>query len=387
MLAGSSAPPAAEQRPDAPVDSRLRVVARVAGLVAVVGTAACAGVGGGAVPVAQPATEEPASGQWTIRTRDHVDLWLHGFAILQTDSTRVPFFRRGYRDSVLAQRGRANVTTLIDANRDRLAARFIAFPNLVSAQFIPLYFATWEETRQSAELFLRAEGDERAAGDQRSQQIIRLFAGYFPTYPDREWLRLFVQGLEEERVEFFQQYWEEQQRRRSAARTTVDSLWRNGYRQRFARFLNNSGADRGTIVLSLPLDGEGRTLDLGQRNRIVAVNFPDDPDEAREALYTIAHEVVSSVTSVAIDDNLSPAEKRAGGADRYASAALVRGGLMLLERAAPELADGYARYYLSAARVPFSTGNAKAALAAAFRLPDSIRDAVQRQIDIVLGGI
>ncbi|HEX6050372.1 MAG TPA: hypothetical protein VFZ21_13915 [Gemmatimonadaceae bacterium] len=322
-----------------------------------------------------------------MRTRDHVDLWLHGFAVLQVDSTRVPFFRRGYRDSVLARRQRANVATLIDANRERLAERFIAFPNLVSAQFIPLYFGTWEETRQSAEMFLRAEGDERAAGDLRSQQIIRLFAGYFPTYPDREWLRLFVQAVEDERVKFFQQYWEEQQRQRSAARATVDSLWRDRYRQRFARFLNNSGADRGTIVLSLPLDGEGRTLDLGQRTRVVAVNFPDDPDQAPEALYTFAHEVVSSVTSIAIDDNLSPAEKRAGGAVRYASAALVRGGLMLLERAAPELADGYARYYLSAARVPHSTGNAKTALAAAFPLPDSIRDAIQRQIDIVLGGI
>ena len=367
--------------------TRLRFVAPVAALIANTGLSGCTGFGTG-VPVSEPPpAQQSGAGQWTVATRDHVDLWLHSFALLQADSTRVPFFRRGYRDSVLAHRRRANVTTLLDVNRERLAARFLAFPNLVSAHFIPLYFASWEETRRSAELFLRTEGDDRAAGDLRSQQIVRLFAGYFPTQPDREWLRQFLQAVEEERVRFFSSYWQEEQRYRATVRTTVDSLWRNGYRQRFARFLNNSGAERGTIVLSLALDGEGRTLDLGQRTRIVAVSFPERADNAREALYTFAHEMVASVTTIAIDDNLSPAEKRAGAADRYASTALVRGGAMLLQRAAPELADGYARYYLRSARVPFSTGDAMAALATAFPLPEPIRDAIQRQIDIVLGGI
>jgi hypothetical protein len=187
-------------------------------------------------------------------------------------------------------------------------------------------------------------------------------------------------------VKFFAAYWRERVQQRSGVRASVDSLWRTSYRQRFARFLNNSGADRGTILLSLPLDGEGRTLDIGSRTRLVTVNFPDTPDNAREALFTFVHEVVSSVTSIAIEDNTSPAEKRSGLGDRYASTALVRGGAMLMQRVAPELADGYARYYLRSARVPF-TGDAMAALAAAFPLPDPIRDAIQRQIDVVLGGI
>jgi hypothetical protein len=350
---------------------------------------ACTGFGGNPVPVSQPAggQQQPTAGQWTVDAREHVDLWLHAFALLQNDSSKVPFFRRGYVDSVLAQRKRANVTSMLDVNRDRLAGRFLAFPNLVSAQFIPLYFATWEETRQSAELFLRANGDERSAGDLRSQQIIRLFAGYFPTQPDREWLRLFVQAVDEERTKFFSSYWRAQMLARSAARSSVDSMWRNGYRQKLARFLNNSGSDRGTILLSLPLNGEGRTLDVGQRTRLVAVNFPESSGDAREALFTFAHEVVSSVTSIAIDDNTSPADKRNGVSDRYASPALVRGGAMLLQRVAPELADGYARYYLRAARVQFTSGDAMAALATAFPLPDSIRDGIQRQIDVVLGGI
>jgi hypothetical protein len=353
----------------------------------VIALSACTGLGGNPVPVQQPAPAQPgALGQWTVDSREHVDLWLHSFALLQSDSNRVPFFRRAYRDSVLAARKRAHVVSMIDANRDKLAARFLAFPNLVSAQFIPLYFGTWEETRQNIELFLRAQGDANQAGDLRSQQIIQLFAGYFPTAPDREWLRLFVQAVDDERLKFFSAYYREQQTRRVGVRAAVDSIWRAGYRQKFARFLTNSGAERGTILLSLPLDGEGRTLDLGQRNRLVAVNYPGAPADAREALFTLAHEVVSSVTSIAIDDNTSPAEKRNGTSDRYASAALVRGGAMLLQRVAPELADSYARYYLAAGRVSF-TGDAMAALARAFPLPDAIRDGIQRQLDVVLGGI
>jgi len=357
--------------------------------IALAAAAGCTGLGGNPVPVSQPAPtqQQPASGQWTVDSREHVDLWLHAFALLQADSTRVPFFRRGYRDSVVAERKRANVMSMIDVNRDRLSARFLAFPNLVSAQFIPLYFGTWEETRQSAELFLRTNGNPGAAGDLRSQQIIQLFSGYFPTQPDREWLRLFIQAVDDERLKFFSSYWRAQQTKRSGVRAAVDSLWRTTYRQRFARFLNNSGADRGTILLSLPLDGEGRTLDVGSRTRLVAVNYPETPADAREALYTFAHEVVSSVTTLAIDDNLSPAEKRSGAADRYASAALVRGGAMLVQRAAPELADGYARYYLRSARVSFASGDGMAALATAFPLPDAIRDGIQRQIDVVMGGI
>ena len=349
----------------------------------------CTGFGGNPVPVSQPtpATPQATAGQWTVESREHVDLWLHSFALLQEDSSRVPFFRRGYRDSVLAQRKRANVTSMIDVNRDKLAARFVAFPNLVSAQFIPLYFGTWEETRQSADIFLRTAGDERQAGDLRSQQIIRLFAGYFPTGPDREWLRLFVQAVDDERTKFFAAYWRSEQTARAAAKGSVDSLWRNVYRQKFARYLNNSGSDRGTILLSVPLNGEGRTLDIGQRTRLVTVNYPTTSADAREAMYTFAHEVVSSVTSIAIDDNTSPAEKRNGVGDRYASAALVRGGALLLQRLAPELVDGYYRYYLRSARFAVPTGDAAVAFAAAFPLPDSIREAIQRQVDVVLGGI
>jgi hypothetical protein len=71
---------------------------------------------------------------------------------------------------------------------------------------------------------------------------------------------------------------------------------------------------------------------------------------------------------VAVADNTTPTEKRQGLADSYSSAAAVRGGAMLIKRVAPELLAGYQRYYLQAANVPRSDGDAEAALARAYRL-------------------
>ena len=44
---------------------------------------------------------------WPIKTREHVDLWLHGFAMLSVDTTKVPYFRRGYRDELTVQKNGA----------------------------------------------------------------------------------------------------------------------------------------------------------------------------------------------------------------------------------------------------------------------------------------
>lgn len=63
-----------------------------------------------------------------MRVREHVDLWLHGFAMLHQDSSLVPYFRPGYRERLMGERQRANATTLLDAHGDRLRQRLAANP-------------------------------------------------------------------------------------------------------------------------------------------------------------------------------------------------------------------------------------------------------------------
>jgi hypothetical protein len=354
---------------------------------------ACATVGTQApadIPTGQTATPgPPATAGWAIRTRPHVDLWLHGYALLQRDTARIPFFRRGYRDRMLTERRRLGVTTALDLNVERLTQRLTTNPALVNGQFLPLYFESFEEMRRAADLFVRVEGEPRAAGSQEGAYYVALLAAAFPSPADREWLRLFTQSLSEENDRFYRQYWTSAHRTRAGALAGVERLWADTYGRRFERFLTNTQQTRGEILLSLPLNGEGRTLPAsGGRPALVAVQFPDDADEAVEALYVFAHEVVIPVVSTAIADNVTPAEQRSGVADRYASHGAVRVGALLLERVAPELAQGYMRYYLRAAGSAVgATGDPRSAFLTAFPLPELIVGAATRQLEVVLGGI
>jgi hypothetical protein len=90
--------------------------------------------------------------------------------------------------------------------------------------------------------------------------------------------------------------------------------------------------------------------------------------------------------STAVNDNTTPTEQRAGVSARYITAGTVRAGAMLLEKVARELVPGYTRYYLTQAGVS-STGDVNSRLVSTFPLPDAIRQAIERQLDVVLGGI
>jgi hypothetical protein len=87
-----------------------------------------------------------------------------------------------------------------------------------------------------------------------------------------------------------------------------------------------------------------------------------------------------------VTDNITPEQRRTGVGERYQSSAAVRGGALLLERAAPELLDGYMRYYLNSVNRP-AGANLQSTFTTTFALPDTIRDALSRQLDVVLGGI
>ena len=382
-LLDSSAQPVVPARP-----ARFAMLA--AGAAASMLLAACAG---SAPAETAPAPASPSgvvtntSAPWPVKTREHLDLWLHGFAMLQQDTTRIPLFRRGYRDGMVVEKNRRGITTLLDQNRDKLTPRFAANRNLAGAQFVALYFGTWEELQRAITLFLEANGDPGRARDPQQQAVIAFLAGSFNTPADRQWLSLFAQSLADEQTKFYHQYWTDEQRRRGPVLAAVDSLWQTVHRPKLQTYLARTQQQTGDFILSLPLDGEGRTISGGKRENIVALAYPDTPGQAIEAVYVFTHEVLGALAATAISDNITPNERREGLADKMASAAAVRGGAMLLQRVAPVLADGYARYYLRAAGLSSTASDAQAALATAFPLDARVRDAINRQLDAVLAGI
>jgi hypothetical protein len=357
---------------------------------------ACASAGSGGSQ-ATPASPTPASGRpatsgqrppaWRLATLEHVDLWLHGFALLTSDTGHVPFFARGYKQRITSAKRQRNLFTQLDANQQDLSARFAANPALTNAQFVAMYFGSLQEIVSATDYFIRANGNPRAASDPQIQQQIALLAANFPSPADRNWLRLFVQSLQDESTKFFHGYWMSEQQARGAAYAAFRNAWDSRYYPKLSRFLNNTQQASGQLVLSLPLGGEGRTVNDGKQSNLIAVEFPATIDAAPEALFGFVHEAVAKLVGESIADNTTAAEQRSGVTVGYTGNGAVRGGALLLQRVAPELVPAYMRFYLATLGQNAPSGDPSAAFAAAFSIPAAIVSAISKQIDVVLGGI
>lgn len=375
------------------LDLARRAPARV-GTLLLATACATSGVGpatssSGSVPTASTGGSSGTSTDraWRVTTKEHVDLWLHGFALLTSDTGRVPFFARGYKQQITALKRQRNVYTQLDANQQKLSQRFATNPALTNAQFLAMYFPSMQEIVNATDYFIRSGGNPRASSDPQIQQEIALMASVFPSAADRDWLRLFVQSLQDESTRFYHDYWTREQQTRGAAFAQVNQLWVGQYYQKLSRFLNNTQQASGEFILSLPLGGEGRTISDGKLSNAIAVDFPATVDAAPEAIFTFAHEAVAKLVDEAIRDNTTPAEQRSGATAGYQGNGAVRGGALLLQRVAPELVSGYMRFYLRTAGIAAPAGDPAAAFTATFPLPGAIVSALGRQIDVVLGGI
>ncbi len=341
-------------------------------------------VGSNTAPAPIPPLVQAA---WPVRTREHVDLWLHAAALITVDTTLVPYFRRGYRERITALRSQRGLSTLIDANRVRLNARLAVQPSLLTnGQFLPLYFSSWEQMRQTIDLFTRSNGNPGSASNETTQMLFSVLTSVAPSAPDREWLRLFAESVDDESRRFYHEYWTTEARTHAAVQAHTDSLWQRQWRPALQRFLNNSQQQNGELYLSHPLGGEGRTIHYGKQENAVAGPMPDAIGESEVVAYVVAHEIAGAVASATINDNTTPADRRAGATSRYEQAAAVRAGAMLLERTIPAVVMGYMRYYLQQAGRPAPT-DPRAAFTATFAIPDAIRDGIGRQLDVILGGI
>lgn len=336
---------------------------------------------------AQPTPAQTVAPQWPVKTREHVDLWLHGFALIQDDTATVPLFDRGYRERITVIKNSRSIVSDLDTSSARLGALVANRPTLLGAQFLALYFGTWEELVQAFEYFFRAEGDPNRSNSQEVRAIIAFIGQNFPRPADREFARLFVAGLQSEREKFHHEWWLAEQRSRIAAFTAADSLWQRQWRPALQRYLNHTQQASGDLILTLTLGGEGRAVPAGKNDNQYAVSWPTTADSAEILLFSFAHEVAGAVAQVAVNDNLTPAQQRTGLGAQYSSAGLVRGGALLVERVEPGMGERYARWYLAQMGRSAPIGGALGALAAAFPMPDEMIESMRRQIEISFSGI
>jgi hypothetical protein len=321
---------------------------------------------------------------WNLEIREHVDLWLHGYALLSPHETTLPFFRRGYRDEIAAAKARTNTFTLLDANADRLAPHLTSNPALVNGQFAPMYFPSWAELRDAIDALLRVDGNvSRAGGGER--RAVAILQRMFPTAADREWLRTFAISLDDERRKFYDAYWQDLQRGAMPAFSAADAALRSATTGPLRRYMVNANLTRGTVLMSLPLGGEGRAVLEGVERAHAAVPRPVHPDSGESVVFVFVHEIVGPAVGTASRE-FTGELPRGLTADAYETSSLVRAGHYLLQRADPELAVRYARYYLGLTGRDAGS-DPSAALAAVFPLPSALESAVFAQVDEVWEGI
>src|SRR3954462_2966747 len=108
---------------------------RFASLAVAVAVVGCASGGpspepsGPAPSTSMPASTNPAA-VWPVRTAEYVDVWLHSYAMVSTDTIKVPLFARNYRTQKNKVRTDRNVTTALDANRSKLEQGIASSPDL-----------------------------------------------------------------------------------------------------------------------------------------------------------------------------------------------------------------------------------------------------------------
>ena len=335
------------------------------------------------------ATATPTGPPWPVKVREHVDLWLHGFALLQDDTASVPLFDRNYAEGITVAKNARGLYTPFDSAREDLTARLTARSDMTGAQFVALYFGTWEEMAQAFDYFLKAEGDPRRTNNRDVQTIIVLLGEYFPRAEDREFARRFLAALVGERERFHREWWLAERRAREPALAAADSLWQHEWRPAMQRFLNHTQQQSGDLIFSLTLGGEGRALPAGKTANQFAVSWPRTADAAEVLLFAFAHEAIGSTAQVAVNDHLTPAQQRDGLGARYAGAGLVRGGAMLVERIEAGMGARYARWYLTqmGRDAPADDAAALTALAAAFPMPAEMLETMGRQIALAFTGI
>jgi hypothetical protein len=326
-----------------------------------------------------------SNGPWPIKTREHVDLWLHGYALLLDDTAAVPLFRRGYRDSLIVERNRLNRISRLDQQRDSLIRGLRTTPALFGSQFLALHFAAFEPMRASVMALAQAGSDPR-----RVPSEARIAAAYFQTAPTRAWASAFTEALGDESQTYFRAAWLAAQRERAPVLALADSLWRGEWFPRLRPFIRGSDLRGGELIASVVVDAEGRTITADpQLGPTLVVGLPQSPRDVNQMLFGIVHELAGSLAQREVLDNITPRQARSGLADQLLPAAVLHAGMMVLQRAMPDRVDGYARYYLRASgkALPPTGVHASAALAQAFPVPSDIISAMKDKLDVMFAGL
>ena len=351
---------------------------------------------GCAVPAAQTAPPPaggatiPGGGElpagWTFGTSEHLALWYHGlsFVLPPLDSGTLPIYDAAERARALAAARRAGVArTPLEAAADSIAHEFAGSSSYDRLQFLPLYFENADALFNAIRVWQQAEGNAQAAGSQQEAQAVTLLSSMFDTPRLRRWVVEFARVLQQEREAYYDAYWRTREPELTRLAAAAGREWAS-LEPGLAPLLRYSQATAGQALLTPSLAAEGRTVSLSQGYQRSAVGTGGARPSGADVAYELLHELMYSLVTPVVRDNVAPSLLRDLGEDAVSSRAAVRAGALALERLVPARAAAYREFYLGEAG---RTGSGQGALEAAYPLPPGLAAALPVAVDQALAGM
>ena len=216
-----------------------------------------------------------------------------------------------------------------------------------------------------------------------------MLAANFPTPADRNWLRLFVQSLQDESTRFYHAYWTNEQQARGAAFARVNEQWPSRYYPKLTRFLNNTQQAIGRAPALAPARRRGTH---GQRRQAAEHHrrglSADRRGGARSAVRFRAREPSPSSSTKRSPTTRRPPNSARAPRSSYAGNGAVRGGALLLQTRRARAAAGL-HALLPADAWPAGAGRRSRPPRSKrhFHCRPRFSPPSAKQIDVVLGGI
>lgn len=336
---------------------------------------------------AQGVTPAPPAPVWEIRTAPDVDLWYHGLAVIGFRGFGpLPMYDPGYASMVRTEKiKRGSQPSILDRNAALLKAAFSRDSAFEVMHFLPLYFLA--PGNGDAIPGLRAVARGKITNEKKAESgnppVLAAVAGVIRTRRQRELLGMFIDGLEDERRAFYDDFTRRNRESRRKMHEAFSTYWNDSLSPSIAPFLNNVAPSGGSIILSPPLGGEGRSIKMRasptSAATIVVVGSSYSGTDLHTPAVSLVRELCFPIVRRAIEP-VQPAIRHRIAAERLSSIAAVRCGAQAMERHIPSLLAPYMLRFLAAADRPLPHRNLDSAFRSAFPVSGAIDASLRRAL-------
>ncbi|MBT8397552.1 MAG: hypothetical protein HKO65_13615 [Gemmatimonadetes bacterium] len=297
-----------------------------------------------------------------------------------------PLYDPAYPGGVRAKKTDAGLPpTALDQRIGYFRDAFRRDPAFEVLHFLPLYFprAGRDELFTALKLLVRADEGIPRAPSANTQFGLAAIGSVLASTSQRNVLGEFVAALEEEWAIFLQQRWREAASGRDQTLASLQQSWTGVYGPALAPFLEEVGMSGGMVAIVPAIGVDGRVFggspdDKG--DNVLVVSAPVQPDQGREAVYSMLREISFPMVRKVIDGTGYTAANR-GDSEALASRAAIRSGALILERYLPEELMEYQRFFLTQAgrSAPAGAGT-ETAFREVFPLDQALEQALRKEI-------